>query len=80
MDLNNIKVSDFKEKIDDLKEKILKAEKPTLIKFGIGFGALILLLVAYLTIIKPIIDTKTKINHLIDRIIYKNFNRNSKIL
>jgi Tfp pilus assembly protein PilO len=62
MDLNNIKIDDFKEKIDDLKEKILKAEKPTLIKFGIGFGALILLLVAYLTIIKPIIDKKKMIN------------------
>ena len=62
MDLNNIKIDNFKEKIDDLKEKILKAEKPTLIKFGIGFGALILLLVAYLTIIKPIIDKKKMIN------------------
>jgi len=62
MDLNNIKIDDFKEKIGDLKEKILKAEKPTLIKFGIGFGTLILLLVAYLTIIKPIIDKKKMIN------------------
>ena len=62
MDLNNIKIDNLKEKIDDLKEKILKAEKPTLINPGIGFGALILLLVAYFTIIKPIIDKKKMIN------------------
>ena len=31
--------------INDLKEKVLKLDKKTLIKFGIGFGALILFLI-----------------------------------
>ena len=39
MDLNNINIS-------DLKEKLLQfADKKTLIKFGIGFGSIILFLI-----------------------------------
>ena len=41
MDLNNINVS-------DLREKFLQvADKKTLIKFGIGFGSVILFLIIY---------------------------------
>ena len=52
MDLNNIS-------IDDLKEKILSfADKKTLIKFGIGFGAIILFLIIYFAILSPMVDKK----------------------
>ena len=45
MDLNNIK-------IEDLKEKILSfADKKTLIKFGIGFAAIIIFLIIYFAIL-----------------------------
>ena len=54
MDLNNIN-------IDDLKEKFLKIDRKILIKLGIGFGAFILLLILYFTIVKPIINKKEKI-------------------
>ena len=47
--------------INDLKEKVLKLDKKTLIKFGIGFGALILFLIIYLAILKPIVDKKKNI-------------------
>ena len=52
MDLNNIKIS-------DLKEKLLQfADKKTLIKFGIGFGSVILFLIIYYAILNPIVKTK----------------------
>ncbi|MDA9645214.1 pilus assembly protein PilO [bacterium] len=52
MDLNNIS-------IDDLKEKILSfADKKTLIKFGIGFGAIILFLIIYFAILSPMVDKR----------------------
>ena len=52
MDLNNIS-------IDDLKEKILSfADKKTLIKFGIGFGAIILFLIIYFAILSPMVDER----------------------
>ena len=54
MDLKNID-------IDDLKEKFLKIDRKILIKLGIGFGAFILLLILYFTIVKPIINKKEKI-------------------
>ena len=54
MDLKNIN-------IDDLKEKFLKIDRKILIKLGIGFGAFILLLILYFTIVKPIINKKEKI-------------------
>ena len=40
MDLNNIK-------IEDLKEKFAAIDRKTLIKFGIGFGAIIIFLIIY---------------------------------
>ena len=52
MDLNNIS-------IDDLKEKILSfADKKTLIKFGIGFGAIILFLIIYFAILSPMVKKR----------------------
>ena len=51
MDLNNIN-------LDDIKEKISSLDRKTLIKFGIGFGSIILFLIIYLVILKPIVDNK----------------------
>ena len=51
MDLNNIKM-------DDLKEKFQAIDKKTLIKFGIGFGAIILFLVIYYVILNPMVKEK----------------------
>ena len=55
MDLNNLS-------IDDLKEKILSfADKKTLIKFGIGFGAIILFLIIYFAVLSPMVEKREKI-------------------
>ena len=52
MDINNIK-------IEDLKEKILSfADKKTLIKFGIGFGAIIIFLIIYFVILSPMVEKR----------------------
>jgi Tfp pilus assembly protein PilO len=63
MDLNNIS-------IDDLKEKILSfADKKTLIKFGIGFGAIILFLIIYFAILSPMVDKrKFKYNNQVTKL------------
>ena len=54
MDLKNITM-------DDLKEKFAAIDKKTLIKFGIGFGAIILFLVIYYVILNPMVkDRKAK--------------------
>ena len=52
MDLNNINISDLKDKILQI------ADKKTLIKFGIGFGSIILFLVIYYAILNPIVKNK----------------------
>ena len=56
MDLN----IDFKNlKIEDIKEKLLKlADKKTLIKIGIGAGAVIIFLIIYYAVLNPIVDKK----------------------
>ena len=51
IDLKNINVS-------DLKEKLQAIDKKTLIKFGIGFAAIIIFLVGYYTILNPIVKNK----------------------
>ena len=54
MDLKNITM-------DDLKEKFAAFDRKTLIKFGIGIGALILFLVIYYAILNPMVkDRKAK--------------------
>jgi len=51
MDLKNITM-------DDLKEKFAAFDRKTLIKFGIGFGAIILFLIIYFAILKPMVDDR----------------------
>ena len=54
MDLNNIK-------IEDLKEKFAAIDRKTLIKFGIGFGGIIIFLIIYYAILNPMVkDRKAK--------------------
>ena len=51
MDLKNITV-------EDLKAKLQGVDKKTYIKFGIGFGAIILFLIIYYAILNPIVNEK----------------------
>ena len=51
MDLKNISIG-------DLKEKLQAIDKKTLIKFGIGFAAIIIFLIGYYTILNPIVKNK----------------------
>jgi len=55
MDLNELKNLN----IDDLKAKVLGfADKKTLIKGGISFGAIVFFLIIYYSILNPIVNTK----------------------
>ena len=55
MDLNELKNLDFQ----TLKTKVLQiADKKTLIKFGISFGAVVLFLIIYYAILNPIVNAK----------------------
>ena len=51
MDLNNITM-------DDLKQKFQAIDKKTLIKFGIGFGAIIIFLIIYYAILNPMVNER----------------------
>jgi len=51
MDLKNITMS-------DLKEKFAAFDKKTLIKFGIGFGAIILFVIIYYAILNPMVKER----------------------
>ena len=51
MDLKNMTM-------DDLKQKFSTIDKKTLIKFGIGFGAIILFLVIYYAILNPMVKER----------------------
>ena len=51
MDLKNIK-------IEDLKDKLSTIDKKTLIKFGIGFGSIIVFLIIYYAILNPMVDER----------------------
>ena len=51
MDLKNITV-------EELKEKFAAFDKKTLIKFGIGIGAIILFLIIYFAILRPMVNEK----------------------
>ena len=56
MDLKNMTM-------DDLKQKFSTIDKKTLIKFGIGFGAIILFLIIYYVILNPMVkERKAKYN------------------
>ena len=63
MDLNNIKVSDIKEKLQAI-------DKKTLIKFGIGFGGVIIFLIIYYAVLSPIV--KEKRAQLDDKVLKEN--------
>ena len=55
MDLSELKNLDFQ----TLKTKVLQiADKKTLIKFGISFGAVVFFLIIYYVILNPIVNTK----------------------
>ena len=51
MDLNNITM-------DDLKAKFAAFDKKTLIKFGIGFGSIIIFLIIYYAILNPMVKDR----------------------
>tara|TARA_B110000037_G_scaffold101901_2_gene118856 strand:+ start:1589 stop:2227 length:639 start_codon:yes stop_codon:yes gene_type:complete len=63
MDLNNIKVSDIKEKLQAI-------DKKTLIKFGIGFGGIIIFLIIYYAVLSPIVEEKKAL--LDDKVLKEN--------
>ena len=67
MDLKNIKLEDIK--LDDIKNKLLAmADKKTLIRFGIGFGSIILFLIIYYSIVNPIVKAKqVKIDDMMNK-------------
>ena len=67
MDWKNIKLEDIK--LDDIKSKFLAiADKKTLIRFGIGFGGIIIFLIIYYSILNPIVQNKqAKINDMIQK-------------
>lgn len=54
MDLKNIQISDLKAKLESI-------DKKTLIKFGIGFGAIILFLIIYYAILNPMVNARKAI-------------------
>ena len=63
MDLKNLKV-------EDIKAKLQAVDKKTYIKFGIGFGAIILFLIIYYAILNPIVNEE-KAQHQ-DKILKEN--------
>ena len=55
MDLKNMDMAQLKEKL------LAVADKKTLIKFGIGFGSIVLFLIIYYAILNPMVkDRKAK--------------------
>ena len=63
MDLKNMTM-------DDLKQKFSTIDKKTIIKFGIGFGAIIIFLIIYYAILNPMVkERKAKFN---DKILKEN--------
>ena len=53
MDLKNIDLKNIN--MADIKEKISAIDRKTWIKFGIGFGSIILFLIIYYAILNPIV-------------------------
>ena len=51
MDLKNMTM-------DDLKQKFSTIDKKTIIKFGIGFGAIIIFLIIYYAILNPMVKER----------------------
>ena len=63
MDLNNIKLS-------DISAKLKTVDKKTFIKFGIGFGAILIFLIGYYVILNPIVKNKKALYE--DKILKEN--------
>jgi len=63
MDLNNIK-------LEDISAKLKAVDKKTLIKFGIGFGAILIFLIGYYVILNPIVKNKKALYE--DKVIKQN--------
>ena len=58
MDLKNINLDLKNINVESIKTKIQSIDKKTLIKFGIGFGSVILFLIIFYTVLNPIVDKK----------------------
>ena len=58
MDLKNINLDLKNINVESIKAKIQSIDKKTLIKFGIGFGSVILFLIILYTVLNPIVDKK----------------------
>ena len=56
MDLKNIDLKDIN--LEDIKAKFAAIEKKTLIKYGVGFGAVLIFLIVYYSILNPIVNNK----------------------
>ena len=56
MDLKNIDLKNIK--LEDIKAKLATIEKKTLIKYGVGFGAILIFLIGYYSILNPIVNKK----------------------
>ena len=56
MDLKNIDLKNIN--VSDLTSKLKTVDKKTIIKFGIGFGAVIIFLIGYYLILNPIVKEK----------------------
>ena len=56
MDLKNIDLKNIK--LEDIKTKLATIEKKTLIKYGVGFGAILIFLIGYYSILNPIVNKK----------------------
>ena len=59
MDLKNIDLKDIN--LEDIKAKFATIEKKTLIKYGVGFGAVVIFLIVYYSILNPIVNNKKEI-------------------
>ena len=56
MDLKNIDLKNIN--LEDIKAKFATIEKKTLIKYGVGFGAVVIFLIVYYSILNPIVNNK----------------------
>ena len=56
MDLKNIDLKNIN--LEDIKAKFATIEKKTLIKYGVGFGAVLIFLIVYYSILNPIVNNK----------------------
>tara|TARA_B110000263_G_C15288816_1_gene502244 strand:- start:964 stop:1617 length:654 start_codon:yes stop_codon:yes gene_type:complete len=56
MDLKNIDLKNIN--LEDIKVKLKTIEKKTLIKYGVGFGAILIFLIVYYSILNPIVNKK----------------------